>query len=352
VDVANSDWATVGQAVFVGTGGDYEVQSKPSSTQVELKNLGYPANAAPATNIAFPQQVSPSGVRGPQGTSGASVTLDDISPTTTKGDIIVDNGANTPLASDVALGVGSDGKVLHADSAQATGLIWADIDLTGVASSLSGALPIANGGTGQVTQQAALDALAPATPATGDLIYYNGTHWVRFARGTALQLLRTNGAGTTLEWATASGLLQLVSSSTVTYATKTGVIPFNNSVPLNTAGDSLLTLSITPSSNTSRFVIEAFVNMGREDGSPGHFIMAFFDGSTCLAASSKYDGGDADDMNGVTSSYEYVPGSTAARTITLRTGFSSAGNYYINGSKAARRFGGVATSWLRVTEYA
>src|SRR6185369_5105207 len=45
-----------------------------------------------------------------------------ISPTTTKGDILVDNGANSPNSSLVRFGVGSNGKVPVADSTQATGL--------------------------------------------------------------------------------------------------------------------------------------------------------------------------------------------------------------------------------------
>lgn len=46
--------------------------------------------------------------------------------------------------------------------------------------------PIASGGTGQNTQQAALDALMPATPAAGDIVYYDGTHWVSLPVAGAL----------------------------------------------------------------------------------------------------------------------------------------------------------------------
>lgn len=47
--------------------------------------------------------------------------IDDVTPTTTKGDIIVENGSNA-----VRLGVGSDGQVLTANSSEATGVEWAD----------------------------------------------------------------------------------------------------------------------------------------------------------------------------------------------------------------------------------
>lgn len=55
------------------------------------------------------------------GTNGATATagFDNLAPTTTKGDLITRNASNN-----VRLGVGTDGTVLTADSAQATGLTW------------------------------------------------------------------------------------------------------------------------------------------------------------------------------------------------------------------------------------
>ena len=50
-----------------------------------------------------------------------SVTIDQVTPTTTKGDIIVENGTNA-----VRLGVGADGQVLKANSAVAEGVEWAN----------------------------------------------------------------------------------------------------------------------------------------------------------------------------------------------------------------------------------
>ena len=63
-------------------------------------------------------------------------------------------------------------------------------------------VPIANGGTGQTTQTAAFDALAPTTT-QGDTIYYNGTDNVRLAKGTAGQALVMNSGATAPEWGTA-----------------------------------------------------------------------------------------------------------------------------------------------------
>lgn len=120
IPVGNSDWAAVGSYIFVASAGYFQVSSIPDSTSVIATNLGYPENATELTVINAGQRVIPTGPRGTAGASGAS-TLNGISPTTTKGDIIVDNGGATPAASDVRLGIGSDGQVLVSDSSQPTG---------------------------------------------------------------------------------------------------------------------------------------------------------------------------------------------------------------------------------------
>lgn len=126
VAVADTGWMSVGQVVFVENAGYFTVNSVLSAVSVSLTNLGYDGNAAPASLIASSQHVSPGGLVGPEGATPTS-TLNDLSPTTTRGDLIVDNGANSPDASDVRLPVGTDGQLLTAQSAQPTGLLWSSV---------------------------------------------------------------------------------------------------------------------------------------------------------------------------------------------------------------------------------
>lgn len=64
--VGNSDWATIGQVVFLQGAGTLQVTAKPSSTQVTLLNpAAYTANVAGGTVIASPATLSPSGLIGP-----------------------------------------------------------------------------------------------------------------------------------------------------------------------------------------------------------------------------------------------------------------------------------------------
>jgi hypothetical protein len=116
-------------AIFLeGLAGSYEVSSIQSDTAARIINLGYPGNASPGTVIPPNTKISPSGFRGPNGGGGGGGgTLNALSPTTSKGDLIVDNGSNNPSANDVRFAVGSNGKALVADSTQATGLNYATI---------------------------------------------------------------------------------------------------------------------------------------------------------------------------------------------------------------------------------
>ena len=205
--VQSSAWMTVGQIVVMqGAGigsspttqaGLFVVDSIISTTQVYLLNPAeYAAyNAAPSTVIPNASTISPGGQRGAKGASGADIN--SISPTTTKGDMMVDDGTMSPSASLQRFGTGATtGLILVTDNSQALGMKWAKVDLT---TQVTNALPIANGGTGQITQQAALDALI-AGGVTGDILYYNGTHWTKISKTTAYQLLRINDTGTSIEY--------------------------------------------------------------------------------------------------------------------------------------------------------
>ena len=68
---------------------------------------------------------------------------------------------------------------------------------TGVA--ISGDVTLANTGATTVTD------LTISSEAQGDILYFNGTNWVRLPAGTSGKVLQTNGAGANPSWETASG---------------------------------------------------------------------------------------------------------------------------------------------------
>ena len=126
--ISNTDAFGVDEEVFIDNIGYFRVTAKPNPGQVTIFNPPEYStfNAAPATPIPQGTLFLPGGRQGLSGDTGVS-TLNGVSPTTTKGDIIVDNGANNPAASDVRLGVGTNGQALTANSGQPTGLKWTTI---------------------------------------------------------------------------------------------------------------------------------------------------------------------------------------------------------------------------------
>lgn len=123
VSVGDTTWMGVGMRLYVETAGYLDVTAIGGATSVTIRNLGYSVNAAPTTNIVSGSEVSPGPLTGSQSlnlTGGAS-------PTTTKGDILVDNGANAPNPSLTRRAVGTDGQIPVADSAQPTGINYVSI---------------------------------------------------------------------------------------------------------------------------------------------------------------------------------------------------------------------------------
>lgn len=343
--VGTIDWAIVNQTVYISTAGYFLVNTLNGPNEMLLQNLGYAGNASPGTVIGTSLKISPAG---PQGATG---TLNSISPTTTKGDLIVDSGANNPAAADIRLAVGTNGKVLTAKSGVTAGMEWDVVDLTGAATSLSGQLPIGNGGTGKSTQQAALNNLMPPTPNLGGLAYFNGTNWVELDLTQNLigQVLQTTGASpnTTIIWSWPA-LIQQQKATLQTYQNAASgiVLTGTTGAPTTGTGFLALTVTVTPKVSTSRLVVRA--SMCLFTSSSGAYV-AIFNGTTLLAAALTTAASQAQQL---TANYEFAPGSTSAITFNVYVGTGNSGTTYINGNATAIYFTGHVESLLTVEEYA
>jgi hypothetical protein len=120
-------------------------------------------------------------------------------------------GQTTQAAAITALtGTQTSGRYLRSDGTNAalSAIQAADVptlnqNTTGTAANVTGTVAIANGGTGQTTASAAYNAITPITT-TGDLVIGNGTNSAtRLPIGTNNYVLTSNG--TTAAWAAATG---------------------------------------------------------------------------------------------------------------------------------------------------
>jgi hypothetical protein len=107
---------------------------------------------------------------------------------------VANGGFGTATHTEGAIVVGGAGNAL-AEVAPAAGVLkstgtgapaYGQVDLT---TEVSGALPIANGGTGATEKAQAFANLAPAATTKGDIMYYDGSQWVAFAKGAQNSLL-------------------------------------------------------------------------------------------------------------------------------------------------------------------
>jgi hypothetical protein len=106
---------------------------------------------------------------------------------------------------------------------------------------VTGVLPIANGGSGQSTQTAAFNALAPTPTRAGDVLCYSGSTWAALAgNNSGTQVLTENASGV-CSWATITGTGTVtsitlaagngISLSGTNPITSSGTITINGAVP-------------------------------------------------------------------------------------------------------------------------
>lgn len=140
------------------------------------------------------------------------------------------------------------------------------------------------------------------------------------------------------------------------YATNTNlatVLPSDNTVPLDSEGTSVLSVAHTMKAASNRLVIR-FNGFGSVDNAGGGDICAALFSSTATTAltASVSTVGSANQVQNIGFQHEYSPGVTTAVTLSVRfgPGAGGAGNARLNGTAAARLFGGVAAAQLIIEE--
>jgi len=118
--------------------------------------------------------------------------------------------------------------------------------------------------------QTGTDITSIAGLAQGDVLYYNGTSWVRLGAGTSGQFLKTNGSGANPAWATVQAGVLAVTS--FTYSTRTSLSDNN------TTNYEIWNGTVTRTSATSNMHMFAILPMFTSTNHPniGNFSKLYF----------------------------------------------------------------------------
>ena len=145
--------------------------------------------------------------------------------------------------------------------------------------------------------------------------------------------------------------LQTVYAQTTALTEISGIIPIDDTKPQNTEGDEVLTATITPSSATSKVLIQAAIT-GTLGNVAGTVILALFRGSETNALATTLTTGGASFSMSVPFVYQDSPGTTSAVTYKIRIGYpgSGAGLYVNRYTLGTAVFNGTMTSSMTLTE--
>jgi len=165
--------------------------------------------------------------------------------------------------------------------------------------------------------------------------------------GAAVEILNNSGR---IVVGQSGSVIQVVNVQTQSFVTSTVAIPTDNTIPQNTEGTELFTLAITPTSASSKLLIQVNVLTGN---TPAQWpTIALFQDSTAnaLNVNSTFQG-TASAGNTLSLAYFMTAGTTSSTTFKIRFGLGNTGSMQINGFNSAI-YGGVATATMTIMEIA
>ena len=146
-----------------------------------------------------------------------------------------------------------------------------------------------------------------------------------------------------------NGIVQIVNVTDGAVTTNATAIPIDDTIPQNTEGGEVMTLAITPKHASNILKIEVVGNGSTTDSSA---TMAFplFQDSTAGALAVAGVVPFAARLENIKYTHYMTAGTTSETTFKVRGG-ASAGTFTFNGTSSARKYGGVCSSSITITEY-
>lgn len=164
--------------------------------------------------------------------------------------------------------------------------------------------------------------------------------------------LELPGGGTVDRLERAGNVIQVVHVQDGASASGTTTIPLDNTIPQSTEGTEFMSLAITPTSATSKLLINVNAFLAASIGSVW-INMALFQDSTvdAIASWAVYPAGGGA-IGAANFTHYMTAGTTSATTFKFRAGLDSAGTTYFNSNSGGGYFNGTAASSITITEIA
>lgn len=144
-------------------------------------------------------------------------------------------------------------------------------------------------------------------------------------------------------------ILQVVSNTNNSYSSSSSTVPADNSIPQNTEGFEVVTVSITPSSASNKLLI-ILNSFATSSGSGSILCTSLFQDTTASALKSvAVTAGAGGWMVHNSFNHYMTAGTTSATTFKMRLG-GHIGTTYINGNTGARLYNGKSNCSITVME--
>lgn len=202
-----------------------------------------------------------------------------------------------------------------------------------------------------------IDGLVATNPTSGDPVSQADDH-IRLVKNTVKATFPNINAAVTptptqLNRVTGSNFL-IVDRAYAEYTANADistVIPYDDTIPQNTEGTQILSVSITPKSASNRIRLRFQGEVMRDAGSSNAMAALFIAGTANALRTTTATTSNAGFSTQLALEFEHSPGSTSAQTYTIRVGPQS-GTIRMNGTGTGRLFGGSMAATLVAEEIA
>lgn len=265
---------------------------------------------------------------------------------------------------------GTDGTVQTFPST--SGTVVTSVSVNAVTNAMSAQMPAytirgnATGSTANVTDIDVTALTLKASPVTGDIVLIQDSAASNAFKKTTVGALASAGsvasiAGNTGAFTLGAGITNavnvlkatvgaVIASSLTTYATQASLptlVPADDTIPTNTEGDQIISVSFTPQISTSK--LRCTFRGTVSNGSADNVVASIFQGSTNIGSQMVNITG-ANLKAGMHIVAEYSPGTTSAQTISVRAGGVATAITFNGTIGGGRLLGGAQAATLLIEE--